>query len=173
MPERLRALTDHPFIIPTALAVLVVVLLLNMFRSSDALPEAETAVDESEIYTSVDRMPELISDLEEVVEAPLDEQVFVVVEQMPQLIGGLSAMQERVVYPELAKKAGIEGRVVIQFIVDQTGHVRQPRLLRGIGGGCDEAALAALRQMRFTPGLQRGKPVNVKMSIPVTFTLRD
>jgi protein TonB len=68
-------------------------------------------------------------------------------------------------------KSGIEGRVIIQFIVDEEGRPTHPRVVRGIGGGCDEEALRATRTIRFKPGRQRGKVVKVKMSLPVTFRL--
>ena len=105
-------------------------------------------------------------------EAPaVHKEPFVVVEQMPELIGGLSSVQEQLRYPELARKAGVEGRVVVQFIVDEGGRVQQPRIVRGLGAGLDAEALRVVRQVRFTPGHQRGEAVRVKMSLPITFRL--
>jgi TonB family protein len=101
-----------------------------------------------------------------------EREVFVVVEQMPELIGGLASIQRAIRYPTLAKKAGIEGRVFVQFIVDTHGSVIEANVVRGIGGGCDEEALRVVRQARFQPGRQRGEAVMVKMSIPITFKLR-
>ena len=100
-----------------------------------------------------------------------EEGTFVVVEQMPELIGGLRTIQSQVRYPEIAKRAGISGRVIIQFIVDKQGRVQTPEVVRGIGGGCDEEAVRVISQARFRPGKQRGKPVKVKMSLPITFRL--
>ena len=97
--------------------------------------------------------------------------VFVVVEEMPELIGGLAALQREIRYPVIARKAGIEGRVILQFIIDEQGRVTESKVVRGIGGGCEEEALRAFQTMRFRPGKQRGKPVKVKMSLPVTFRL--
>jgi TonB family protein len=96
---------------------------------------------------------------------------FVVVEQMPELIGGLASVQEQLRYPELARKAGIEGRIIVQFVVDEAGRVQQPRIVRGLGAGLDAEALRVVRQVRFTPGHQRGEAVQVKMSLPITFRL--
>jgi len=107
--------------------------------------------------------------------AEADEQepeIFVVVEQMPDLIGGFAALQQRLRYPDMAKKAGVSGRVIIQFIVDEKGQVTAPVVLRGIGGGCDEEALRVVSGARFTPGMQRNHPVKVRMTLPVTFKLR-
>ena len=97
--------------------------------------------------------------------------VFVVVEEMPELIGGLAALQREIRYPVIARKAGIEGRVILQFIIDEQGRVTESKVVRGIGSGCEEEALRAFQTMRFRPGKQRGKPVKVKMSLPVTFRL--
>lgn len=101
------------------------------------------------------------------------DNYFVVVEEMPKLIGGLKGIQSKVVYPEMAKRAGIEGRVTLQFIVNENGDVENPKVIRGIGGGADEAALEVVSQAKFEPGLQRGKPVRVQFSLPVVFRLTD
>ena len=102
-----------------------------------------------------------------------DDETFIVVEQMPEPIGGMKAIYDKVVYPDIARKAGIEGRVVVQFVVDETGKVVDPQILRGIGGGCDEAALAALKDVEFTPGYQRGVPVRVQFQLPIVFRLQN
>ena len=101
-----------------------------------------------------------------------EPQIFVIVEEMPQLVGGLSALAEQIRYPEIAKRAGVEGRVIVSFVVDKGGEVRDAEVVRGIGAGCDEEALRAIQQMRFISGKQRGQPVSVKMSLPVTFRLK-
>lgn len=102
---------------------------------------------------------------------PPEPEIFEVVEQMPTLIGGLEALQRAIQYPEMARRSGIEGRVFVQFVVDEQGRPSEVRAVRGIGGGADEAAVNAVRNARFTPGLQRGRPVKVRMSLPVTFRL--
>ncbi len=101
------------------------------------------------------------------------DDFFVVVEQMPQLIGGLASLQKKVEYPEMARRAAIEGRVTIQFIVNEKGRVENPRVIRGIGGGCDEEALKAVMTARFKPGMQRGRPVRVQYSLPIVFRFAD
>ncbi|MEQ9307842.1 MAG: energy transducer TonB [Balneolaceae bacterium] len=102
-----------------------------------------------------------------------EEDFFVVVETMPQLQGGLADLQRKVRYPEMARRAGIEGRVTVQFIVNEQGRVENPRVIRGIGGGCDEAALEAVKQAKFSPGMQRGRPVRVQYSLPIVFRLQN
>ncbi len=99
------------------------------------------------------------------------ESYFLVVEEMPQLIGGLESLQKHIRYPDLAHRAGIEGRVIVQFIVNEQGRVEDPQIIRGIGGGCDEEALRAVSEARFKPGRQRGKAVRVQYSLPVIFKL--
>ncbi len=102
-----------------------------------------------------------------------EEDFFVVVENMPELIGGMAALQKDIRYPERARKAGIEGRVIVQFIVNEEGKVENPRVIRGIGGGCDEEALRAVSNALFKPGRQRGQPVRVQYSLPVIFKLQN
>ena len=102
-----------------------------------------------------------------------EDDFFVVVEQMPQLRGGLGALQRKVSYPEMARRAGIEGRVTVQFIVNEQGRVENPRVIRGIGGGCDEEALKTVRSARFTPGMQSGRPVRVQYSLPIVSRLQN
>lgn len=102
-----------------------------------------------------------------------EEEIFVAVEQMPELIGGLAGLQKNIQYPEMARKAGIEGRVIVQFIVNEDGSVEDPRVIRGIGGGCDEEALRAVSQAKFKPGRQRGEAVRVQYSLPVVFHLQN
>jgi protein TonB len=97
---------------------------------------------------------------------------FVAVEEMPEPIGGIRGIQEKIVYPEIAKRAGVEGKVYVLAFVDESGNVTKAQVLKGIGAGCDEAALVAVQKTRFKPGKQRGKPVKVQVSIPIIFKLQ-
>ena len=119
-------------------------------------------------------------DVEEEVTAPPppqeeEEEVqldfFMAVEEMPAPIGGIAAIQKRIIYPEIAKRAGVQGRVYIKAFVDETGTVKKAEVIKGIGAGCDEAAVAAVMKTKFKPGKQRGKPVRVQVSIPILFKL--
>lgn len=101
-----------------------------------------------------------------------EPDLFEVVEDMPELIGGIQELQKKIRYPEIAKKAGVEGTVFLQFIVDENGNVVNPVVLRGIGAGCDEEALRVIRQAKFEPGRQRGKAVKVKFGLPIRYKLR-
>ena len=97
--------------------------------------------------------------------------IFEVAEVQPELIGGLEALQERVVYPASAKEEGVEGQVVVQFIVTEAGGVAEPTVLRSPDDRLGEAALAAVRELRFRPGTQDGKAVRVRFAVPITFRL--
>lgn len=102
-----------------------------------------------------------------------EEDFFIAVEQMPELIGGLAELQRKINYPDMARRAGIEGKVIVQFIVNEDGTVEDPRVIRGIGGGCDEEALRAVSEAKFKPGKQRGEAVRVQYSLPVVFRLQS
>ncbi len=102
-----------------------------------------------------------------------EAEIFVVVENPPILIGGTAAVQSNIVYPPLALQAGIEGRVIVQFIIDKNGQVLHPTVIRGIGGGCDEEAVRAVLKAKFQPGLQRGRPVAVRYTLPITFRINS
>jgi periplasmic protein TonB len=112
-----------------------------------------------------------------VVEAPPPkEEVFTRVEQMPQFGSGerelLEYLQKNIKYPAIARENGIQGTVVVQFVVDKDGSITIPEVVRGIGGGCDEEALRVVREMpKWQPGKQQGRPVKVKFTLPVRFRL--
>ncbi len=110
---------------------------------------------------------------EEVEEQP----IFTVVESMPEFPGGRAALMkylaEHIKYPPYAKEAGIQGRVFINFVVEKDGSITNVKVLRGIGGGCDEEAVRVVKNMpKWKPGMQRGKPVRVSFNLPVKFTLQ-
>jgi TonB family protein len=94
------------------------------------------------------------------------------VEEMPMPVGGLYSIQSKINYPEIAKRAGIEGKVFVQAFIDENGNVTEAKIIKGIGAGCDEAALDAVKGTKFTPGKQKGKPVKVQVSIPIVFKLQ-
>jgi protein TonB len=106
------------------------------------------------------------------VEEPAPEpEVFESVSRMPELIGGLAAI--RPVYPEMERAAGLEGRVILQFIVHEDGTISDLVVVQGASPGFDAAALAAMERVRFVPGQQNGHPVKVRMMVPIRFRLRS
>jgi len=86
---------------------------------------------------------------------------------------GLKRIHENIEYPLHARRAGIEGRVYIQFIVNEQGKVEDPEVLKGIGGGADEAAIEAVKEARFWPGISKGQPVRFKMAMFIEFRLHQ
>lgn len=93
-------------------------------------------------------------------------------EVMPAPVGGYPELYKKIKYPEVAQKAGIKGKVYMIAFIDETGKVVECTLLRGIGGGCDEVAMEAVKGTKFTPGMNNNKPVKVKASITVPFEIK-
>lgn len=109
----------------------------------------------------------------EATNASPEKKVFMAVENTPKLIGGMQELQKKVEYPEQCKQAGVEGRVYLTFVVDKEGNVEDPEVTKGIGNGCDQAALESIKKAKFEPGKQRGKPVNTQFSLSILFKLSD
>ena len=103
---------------------------------------------------------------------PKEPEIFIWSEVMPQPIGGLTTIQNKVNYIEIAKRIKLEGTVYIEAIIDEKGNVIESKIIKKIGGGLDQEALNAVADTKFHPGLQRGKPVKVKITIPIKFVLR-
>ena len=100
-------------------------------------------------------------------------EFFVSVEQMPTMIGGIEALFNVLKYPQEAKEAGHQGRAIIQFIVDEEGNVLDPTVVRSSDHlALDNAAIEAIKQVQFEPGMQDGQPVKVQMVQPVVFRLQ-
>ena len=102
-----------------------------------------------------------------------EPEIFVIVEQMPVMIGGTARLYEMLDYPEIARQAGIEGMVIVQVVVTPEGRPADPVIARSAGDILDKAALDAVMKLTFEPGKQRGKPVAVRMAIPIRFRLKD
>ena len=107
---------------------------------------------------------------------PDNDSIYQIVEEIPKFPGGESALMEyvskNVVYPEEAKEKEIQGRVFIGFVVEKDGSIGEVKVLRGIGGGCDEEAVRVIKGMpKWKPGMQKGKPVRVSYQIPIMFKL--
>lgn len=104
------------------------------------------------------------------------EQIYDIVEQYPEFPGGYSALTEwiddNLKFPVEAAMDGIEGRVIVQFIVRPTGKVVDAEVVRGIAPSLDKEALRLINIMpNWIPGRQKGKAVNVRYTLPITFKL--
>lgn len=129
-----------------------------------AVPSTQDNRPAGSITTSV---PEVPTD---------DNHLFQVVECMPEFPGGMKRcmdfIQKEMRYPEEAKNAGIQGRVILQFIIEKDGTPAQPRIVRSVHPLLDKEALRIIRQMpKWTPGKQDGKPQRVLYTIPISFRL--
>lgn len=116
--------------------------------------------------------PAAVVEEEDVAEA----EIFMVVEESPSFPGGDEArirfLQQNIKYPQMARESSIQGTVFVTFVVERDGSVTDVRVLRGIGGGCDEEAIRVIKAMpKWQPGKQRGKPVRVQFNMPIKFTL--
>lgn len=103
-------------------------------------------------------------------------QVFSVVEEMPEFLGGEASMKQYLIknikYPAVARENGIQGRVVVQFVVDRDGSVTEVQVIRGVDPVLDKEALRVVSAMpKWKPGKQHGKPVSVQQVIPIMFRL--
>lgn len=102
--------------------------------------------------------------------------VYVVVESLPEFEGGIDALNAYVIselkYPQQARRMGIEGRVDVQFVVEKDGSLSEVKAVKGIGAGCDAEAVRIVQNAPpFKPATQRGKPVRVRMEMPILFQL--
>jgi protein TonB len=90
---------------------------------------------------------------------------------MPGPVGGMKSIQEKIVYPEIAKLARIDGRVYVLASIDENGNVATAKIIKGIGAGCNEAALDAVKKTKFIPAMKDQKPLKVEVIIPIVFSL--
>ncbi|MGQ9845755.1 MAG: TonB family protein [Caldisericia bacterium] len=147
-------------------------------KTQKSVPNRETKQEASNTQNNIINDQSKTEKLNEEKTPPKEEKpitgessYFVAVEEPPQPIGGIQSILQKVVYPEIAKKAGVQGKVYVLAFVDENGDVKEAKITKGIGAGCDEAALEAVKKTKFKPGKQGGKPVKVRVSIPIVFKL--
>ncbi len=138
---------------------------------------------DDDLEISIENTDETVNDLDLIIEDDPDETIeerviFYSAEKQPEFPGGLSAMRkflsDNLVYPGSAKEVGITGTVHIEFVVWNDGSIRKVKVLRGIGGGCDEEAVRVIKSMPdWYPGVQRTTPVNILMAIQISFHLSN
>lgn len=143
------------------------------------VPDEEEIEEEIEVDLDVEMTEETV--IEDVVfeEAPEEEEaeeIFTIVEDQPTPNGGMAAfyqyVQKNLKYPAQARRMGIEGKVFVQFVVGKDGTLTEVKAVKGIGAGCDEEATRVIGGApKWNPGKQRGRPVKVRMILPITFKL--
>lgn len=144
------------------------------------IAENDANVEETTIKSSEDDNTAVeIKYIEPVVEEeePVEEEIFMVVEQMPEFPGGMAELMKflskNIKYPTIAQENGIQGRVIVQFVVNQDGSIVDPIVMRSVDPYLDKEALRVISTMpKWKPGMQRGKAVRVKYTVPVTFRLQ-
>ena len=137
--------------------------------TTDVIDEPEFLDNNLDENESVDAPPHFNKPTNRIIE---DETIFVAVEEMPTIIGGLESINKNVHYTEIARRLDIQGKVIIGILVDKTGNIVESEILKSLFPELDMIALNAVKQVKFNPGLQRGKPVNVRMVIPIVFKLK-
>jgi len=92
-------------------------------------------------------------------------------DKTPFPIGGIEAIAKQVKYPAEAKEQNIQGKVLIEALIDKNGKVKSTKVIKSVGHGCDEAAEKAVKSVKFTPGVMKGKNVEATVVIPIMFKL--
>jgi TonB family protein len=92
-------------------------------------------------------------------------------EVMPEIIGGIQALVKNIIYPDAAKEKGIEGKVFVKVYIDEQGNVFDTEIIKSLEKSCDEAAVNAVKNLKFTPAKEKGKNVKVVVVIPIQFRL--
>ncbi len=143
------------------------------------VPDEEEIEEEIEVDLDVEITEETV--IEEVVfeEAPEEEvvdEIFTIVEDQPEPEGGMAAfyqyISKNLKYPNQARRMNIEGKVFVQFVINKDGSISDVQAVKGIGAGCDEEAVRVIQGApKWKPGKQRGRPVKVRMILPITFKL--
>lgn len=141
--------------------------------------EDDVEVEDIEINAEMDQNEVVEEYVAPVIEEEevVEQEIFQIVEEMPAFPGGEAKLMEyvgkNVKYPQIARESGIKGRVFVSFVVEPDGSVSNVKVLRGIGGGCDEEAMRVVKAMpKWKPGKQRGKAVRVSYMLPVNFQLQ-
>ena len=140
----------------------------------DADVEESTIEASDDITAAVEVKYTAVEVEEEEVE---EQQIFQVVEEMPEFPGGMGDcmkfLGKNIKYPQISQENGVQGRVIVQFVVNQDGSIVDPQVVRGVDPYLDKEALRVISMMpKWKPGKQRGKAVRVKFTVPVMFRLQ-
>ena len=149
--------------------------------------ENDEEIEEEEIQSTEDTQEAIPGPTGPVVSGPVgpvmaaeegDEgEVFQVVEQMPEFPGGMDKLMEylskNIKYPSIAQENNIQGRVIVEFVVNKDGSIVEPKVMRSVDTSLDNEAMRVIKSMpKWNPGKQRGKAVRVRYTVPVLFRLK-
>ena len=150
-------------------------------KNQDELQKTKTTIGAFNVVGNDEVGGEVLKAKEEIAQPePSKEEenkVFDVVEENPSFPGGQAALMqwlnENIKYPVIAAENGIQGRVIVQFVVSKTGSISDVRVVRGVDPSLDKEAVRVVSNMpNWTPGRQNGTTVNVRFTLPVTFRLQ-
>lgn len=105
-------------------------------------------------------------------EVSSDDGYLAFAQVMPEPVEGLPAVIKKIQYPPIARQAGIEGKVFVMAYVNEKGNVEDVKVLKALGGGCEEEVIKVLKATKFKPGMNNGQPVKVKTSLSFAFKLK-
>jgi|GEM_PF-506921 TonB family protein len=172
------------FSIPLGLFIIVIAGIVNggssiTLAKDNLLPELK--INMSDVYVNSNAAPTLLevqqsSSQKSKVKAD-NKEPYKIVDKMPMFPGGdeklLNYLAQNIHYPAIAKKAAIQGRVLVNFTVTKSGKVKDVTVLKGIGGGCDEEAMRVVKSFpKWIPGKLKGVPVDVSFTLPIIFKLQ-
>ena len=150
-------------------------------KNQDDLQKTKTTIGAFNVQGNDEVGGEVLKAKEEIAqpEPPKEEEnkVFDVVEEQPSFPGGQGALMQwlsdNIKYPVIAAENGVQGRVIVQFVVSKTGSISDVKVVRGVDPSLDREAVRVVSQMpKWTPGRQNGTTVNVRYTLPVTFRLQ-
>ena len=147
-------------------------------KSQDELAKTAIAIGSFDVKGNDEAAGEVLKAKEVIAqEAPVEEKVFDVVEQMPQFPGGDAALFEylstHIKYPTIAEENGVQGRVIVTFVVERDGSITDVKVVKSVDPSLDKEASRVVKGMpKWIPGKQNGAPVRVKYTVPVTFRLQ-
>lgn len=102
---------------------------------------------------------------------PGDELYAIAVEKAPAPVGGLEAIVKKITYPDMAIKTRTEGKVYVLAFINENGDVDDVKVVKGIGAGCDEETIKAVKKTKFTPGVDKGVNVKTKLALAIQFKI--
>lgn len=168
--------TQHEAPPPPKIEVIKIIEVDAQETIDEEIPDIVQEFDEESVVSDLQVNPNQVQVEEEVEEEV--EEIFTFVEDPSEPIGGMPAfykyISDNLKYPSIAKDLAIEGRVIVQFVIEKNGSLTNIEVLRGIGGGCDEEAVRVISEARaWKPAKQRGKFVKQRKVIPIVFKVKS
>ena len=145
---------------------------LNSIASIMALPNSilgasETLIARFDLDEQLDSLAPVPRGGEKV-----EGEYYLIVDEMPEPLDGIKSIESKVIYPEITKITGVEGKVYVLAYLDEKGKVNKVQIVKGLGSAIDKAVLNAVKQSIFKPGKMKGKPVKVKLAIPINVKIK-